>query len=114
MQLEAVRKDSVRLQSENSQLHVLVMQQAERQERQAREHYQASKRLEDTIADLSYWKNVAAEKLVVADRENGALRRRCEELQQLINNLSAGRRQQTWHCGPHTCRRPHKWACSDC
>ncbi len=80
----------MRLQSENSQLHVLVMQQAERQERQAREHYQARKRLEDTIADLSYWKNVAAEKLVAADRENGALRRRSEELQHLIDKLTAG------------------------
>ncbi|EFJ50664.1 basal body protein [Volvox carteri f. nagariensis] len=88
--LEAVRQESVRLQSENSQLHVLVMQHAERHEKQAREHYQACKRLEDTIAELSYWKHCATEKLQAAERENSGLRKRCADLIKLTDKLATG------------------------
>lgn len=102
MQLESVRQDSVRLQSENSQLHVLVMQHAERHEREAREHYTAVKRLEDTIAELSYWKHAAAEKLASADKENAGLRKRCQELAKLTDRLASGERVgavDVRHCG---------------
>ncbi|GFR41794.1 hypothetical protein Agub_g2559, partial [Astrephomene gubernaculifera] len=88
--LEAVRQESVRLQSENSQLHVLVMQHAERHDKQAKEHYQACKRLEDTIAELSYWKHHALEKLQAAERENNGLRKHCEELTKLTDRLASG------------------------
>ncbi|GIL57051.1 hypothetical protein Vafri_12185 [Volvox africanus] len=88
--LEAVRQESVRLQSENSQLHVLVMQHAERYDKQAREHYQTCKRLEDTIAELSYWKHHASEKLQAAERESSGLRKRCEDLVKLTDRLATG------------------------
>ncbi len=90
IQMEAVRQDSTRLQSENSQLHVLVLQHTERHERQAREHYQECKRLQDAIAELSYWKHQAAEKMQAAERENSGLRKRCDELVKLTDRLTTG------------------------
>lgn len=89
-QMEAVRQDSTRLQSENSQLHVLVLQHTERHERQAREHYQECKRLQDAIAELSYWKHQAAEKMQAAERESSGLRKRCDELVKLTDRLTTG------------------------
>ncbi len=90
MQLDVVRQDSVRLQSENSQLHLVLIQQAEKQERQDKEHYQALKRLEDKVSELSYWKHQAGEKLQAADRENASLKKRCQELLQLTDRLTKG------------------------
>lgn len=97
MQLETVRQESVRLQSENSQLHVLVMQHVERHDEQAREHYQECKRLEDTIAELSYWKQLAGEKLLAAERENSGLRKRCDDLTKLTDKLATGALKLLYH-----------------
>lgn len=104
MQLDGVRQDSVRQQSESSQLHLLLIQQAEKQERQDKEHYQVVKRLEDRISELSYWKHQAGEKLQAADRENASLRRRCDELLQLTDRLTKGARCG-WRCSTAALRR---------
>ena len=90
LQVSAVRQDTVRQQAENSQLHIRLIQEAEKYDRQEKSHYQQTKKLEDKIAELTYWKQSASEKLVAAERESSSLRRKMEALVKLTDKLSSG------------------------
>jgi hypothetical protein len=48
------------------------------------------KRFEDRIAELSYWKQSATERLRHSERENDMLRRKIEGLVKLNDKLSSG------------------------
>jgi hypothetical protein len=89
-QLGAVKQDTARQQAENSQLHIRLIQEAEQHDRQEKAHYQQVKRLEDKIAELSYWKQSATEKLQLSERENVSLRRKVDGLVKLTDQLTAG------------------------
>ena len=102
--MSAVRQDTVRLQAENSQLHIRLIQEAEKYDRQEKSHYQQVKKLEDRIAELSYWKQSASEKLMAADRENSGLRRKIDGLVKLNDKLTSGRSPLTTHCNRITPR----------
>ena len=88
--MSAVRQDTTRLQAENSQLHIRLIQEAEKYDRQEKIQYQLVKKLEDRIAELSYWKQSAAEKLMAADRENAGLRKKMDGLVNLNDRLTSG------------------------
>lgn len=75
---------------ENSQLHIQLIQEAERFERQERQHYQEKKRLEDKIAELSFWKQSATEKLQSAASESSDLKAKIEELIKINDKLTSG------------------------
>lgn len=88
--MSSVRQDTSRQQSENSQLHVKLIQEAEKYDRQEKNHYQQVKKLEDKIAELSYWKHTATEKLLAAERENSGLRKKIDGLVKLNDKLTSG------------------------
>jgi hypothetical protein len=66
--LEVVRQESGRLLSENNQLHLELIRQAEQHGQSAREGYMASKLLEGRVADLAYWKQHNQERTEALDR----------------------------------------------
>lgn len=88
--MSVVRQETARLQAENSQLHIRLIQEAEKFDRQEKSHYQQIKKLEDRIAELSYWKQSASEKLMAADKEASGLRRKIDGLVKLNDKLTSG------------------------
>ena len=88
--MSAVKQDTTRQQAENSQLHIRLIQEAERYDRQEKSHYQVVKKLEDKVAELSYWKQTATEKLLAAERENSSLRKKMDGLIKLNDKLTSG------------------------
>lgn len=89
-QLEALKQDSTKLQSENAELHVLLIKANESRNKDDKDAYQHHKRLEDRVAELSYWKSTATERMQAAERENLALRAKVDELLKLTDQLTSG------------------------
>eukprot|EP00955_Chlamydomonas_euryale_P108639 365863-Chlamydomonas_euryale.AAC.4 len=75
---------------EISQLHARLIREAEVHDQWQKQHYQDAKRLEDRIAELSFWKSTAGEKLTAAERTNAGLRSKVDELLRLNDRLSSG------------------------
>jgi hypothetical protein len=75
-----VRSDAGRLARENAALHEQLLRDAERHDAAARASYAATKRLEDRVAELSYWRTQALARYDGLERDNAALRRRVAEL----------------------------------
>jgi hypothetical protein len=90
--LEVVRQESGRLLSENNQLHLELIKQAEKHGRQEKEGYLASKKLEGQVADLSYWKQHNQERLEALDRENAQLKQKLAALVAQFERRSKGAR----------------------
>jgi hypothetical protein len=88
--MEVLRAESGRLAAENSELHLQLIREAERFDRAEKDHYQTVKRLEDRLAELSYWKHQAASRMQALERDNAALRARGEELLSLADRVSKG------------------------
>ena len=57
---------------------------------------------EDKIAELSFWKHTALEKLQAAERENLQLRKKVDELLRLTDQLSGGE-WHTYACCVYVC-----------
>ncbi len=93
LQVEALRQDAGRLQSDNSQLHVQLIQAKEQQAASGKDTYQEAKRLEGRIAELAFWKQQAQQQLQQADRDNAALRQRVAELVAMADQLASGTRR---------------------
>ena len=89
-QVQTLKQDQAKQALENSQLHIQLIQEAERFERQERQHYQEKKRLEDKIAELSFWKQSATEKLQASAHESSDLRLKIDELIKINDKLTAG------------------------
>jgi hypothetical protein len=110
-QLNALLQDAARQQAENSQLHLSLIQEAERADKQQKQHYQQVKKLEDTVAELRYWKQAASDKIQAAERENTSLRRKMDGLVKLNDQLVSGERRGERACvhasmpGVLPCRR---------
>lgn len=89
-QFHAFSQEVARQQAENRQLHISLIQEAEKFDRAEKQHYQQVKKLEDKIAELSYWKQAASEKQQATERENASLRRKIDSLVKLTDKLTAG------------------------
>eukprot|EP00878_Enallax_costatus_P036574 GHUV01041084.1.p1 GENE.GHUV01041084.1~~GHUV01041084.1.p1 ORF type:complete len:305 (+),score=105.84 GHUV01041084.1:203-1117(+) len=78
--LEVVKQDCGRLSKENTQLHEQLIREAERYEQLQKESYQRTKKLEDQVAELSYWKHQALSRYDGLEKDNQGLRKRVAEL----------------------------------
>jgi len=89
-QLTSSQQTASHLQAEQSQLHALLVAANERSTRLETDAYQQAKRLEDRIAELTFWKQAASEKLQAGEREHQGLKSRVAELVKLTDRLAAG------------------------
>lgn len=90
-QFHAFSQEVARQQAESRQLHISLIQEAEKFDRAEKQHYQQVKKLEDRIAELTYWKQSASEKQQATERENASLRRKIDSLVKLTDKLTAGK-----------------------
>uniref|UniRef100_A0A7S0UMS0 Uncharacterized protein n=1 Tax=Polytomella parva TaxID=51329 RepID=A0A7S0UMS0_9CHLO len=89
-QMEAMRNECARLQTENSQLQVSLIKESEQAASVRKESYQAAKRLEDRVAELMYWREQALDRLRTADREVADLKRKLSESINTMDRLTKG------------------------
>jgi hypothetical protein len=123
LKVQAVNLDSARQQAENRQLHISIIQEAEKFDRQEKQHYQHVKKLEDKIAELSYWKQSASDKLLASEKENASLRRKIDSLIKLTDKLTSGRhaalcqltsvQANTFLASDHRCHGCSDHSCKD-
>jgi hypothetical protein len=78
------------MQAEHAQLHALLVKANEHSARTETDSYQTAKKLEGRIAELSFWKQAASEKMQVREKENLSLKAKVAELIKLMDQLSAG------------------------
>uniref|UniRef100_A0A061RMJ2 Centrosomal protein of 135 kDa n=1 Tax=Tetraselmis sp. GSL018 TaxID=582737 RepID=A0A061RMJ2_9CHLO len=78
--LEVWKKDSQRLLHENNQLHVELIRQAERFDEDKKQHYLQSKRLEDRISELTFWKAQHVDRYSSLEEENARLREKIQDI----------------------------------
>lgn len=90
MQVEAQRQELAKLQSENSILHQQLILAKENSKSADSAVYQETKRLEDKVAELTFWKQAAADKQRSLEKENAQLRNKVQELVSMTDQLSAG------------------------
>lgn len=75
-----MKQDCGRLSKENTQLHEQLIHEAERYQQLQKESYQRTKKLEDQVAELSYWKNQAVNRYDALEKDNQGMRKRVAEL----------------------------------
>lgn len=90
LQVEALKHDSSKLVAENSELRSQIIRANEGLQQHDKDAYQATKKLEDRIAELTYWKQTAADKMQAAERENSALLSKIAGLVALTDQMSSG------------------------
>ena len=83
VQVEVLHRDNVRLTSENNQLHLQLLRESEKVDAAASEGYQASRRLQSQITELTYWKQQTVERFVELEKENAGLKGRINDLLRL-------------------------------
>ena len=86
LQVEVLTKDAERLAGENNQLHLKMIQQADKQESSTREHVKKRKSLDDSIAELTFCKTSLSTKSANLEKENAALQ---AKLQEVLKDLEA-------------------------
>ncbi len=99
--MEALKKDSATLQADNSQLHVMLIKAREENSATGKDSYQTTKKLEDRIAELSFWKQGALAQLQAAEKENAALKTKLQELVSKTDQLTSGQHQPSTHHASH-------------
>ena len=72
--------DTERLATENNQLHLRLIREAEQHRAHEREHLKKQKSLEDAVAELTFRKSSSTAKHAELERENAALKGRLQEL----------------------------------
>ena len=77
--MEVLTRDAERLAVENNQLHLRLIQQADKQEDSMREHVKKGKSLEDSVAELTFCKTSLAAKSAALEKENAGLQARLLE-----------------------------------
>ena len=85
-QVDVLTKDAERLAGENNELHLCLIQQAEKQESSMREHVKRRKNLEDSVAELTFCKTSLSTKSATLETENAALQ---AKLQEVLKDLEA-------------------------
>ena len=80
MQVTVLTKDSETLAAENNHLHLRIIQETDKHKAQAREHLTRVTKLEDTVAELTFWKSSADERHAALEKENAGLRAKTQEL----------------------------------
>ena len=80
MQVAVLTKDSERLAAENNHLHLRIIQETEKHKAQDREHLTRLRKLEDTVAELNFYKSSSAERHAALEKENAGLRAKTQEL----------------------------------
>ena len=88
VQVTVLTKDSERLAAENNHMHLRIIQEIDKHKCQEREHLTKQRKLEDTVADLWFWRSSMAERHAALERENAGLR---AKMQELLDNLDAQR-----------------------
>ena len=83
VQVEVLQRDNARLTSENNQLHLQLLRESEKVDAAASEGYQASRRLQSQITELTYWKQQTVERFVELEKENAGLKGRINDLLRL-------------------------------
>ena len=83
VQVEMLHRDNARLTSENNQLHLQLLRESEKVDAAASEGYQASRRLQSQITELTYWKQQTVERFVELEKENAGLKGRINDLLRL-------------------------------
>ena len=86
LQVEVLTKDAERLAGENNQLHLKVIQQADKQESSMRDHIKKRKSLDDSIAELTFCKTSLSSKSATLEKEKAALQ---AKLQKALRDLEA-------------------------
>lgn len=89
-QLDIVKQDCGRVTAENNNLHVQLIEEAEKYEQLQKDSYQKIKKLEDKLAELSYWQQQAIGRYDVLEKDNAALRKRVAELLKMGEKRSKG------------------------
>ena len=80
VQVTVLTRETEVLATENNQLHHTIIQETEKQKRQEREHLRRHKSLQDTVAELTFWKASSSERHATLERENAGLRAKTQEL----------------------------------
>jgi hypothetical protein len=83
VQMDGVKRDSARVINENNQLHVQLIREAEKYDAQQTKHYQKVKSLEGEIAELSFWKHQALNRMDASEKDAASLKGRLQELMKL-------------------------------
>ena len=110
VQVEVLHRDNARLTSENNQLHLQLLRESEKVDAAASEGYQASRRLQSQITELTYWKQQTVERFVELEKENAGLKGRINDLLRLgertprreVKRFSAGLHQGCVATSGHT------------
>lgn len=89
VQVAVLTKDSERLVAENNHLHLRIIQETDKHTCQEREHLAKQKKLEDTVADLCFFKSSMTDRHAALERENAGLR---AKMQELLHGLDARQR----------------------
>ena len=101
MQVEVLTIDTEHLATENNQLHLRLIREAEEHRAHEREHLKKQKSLEDAVAELTFWKSSIAAKHAELERENAALKGRLQELLESLESYrnadSDGEHNSTEH-----------------
>lgn len=75
-----MKQDCGRLTTENNQLHLKLIQEGERYDQHEKEQYQKHKTVEESNAQLAYWKSQAYGRLRTLETENNDLKQRLADL----------------------------------
>ncbi len=86
LQVDVLTKDAERLAGENNELHLRLIQQAEKAESSMREHVKKRKNMEDSVAELTFCKTTLSTKSATLEKENAALQ---AKLQEVLKDLEA-------------------------
>lgn len=103
-QVDASKQDLARLQNDNAQLHAQLVAAAEKQAKLQQEHYQNVKKMEDQVAQLSFWKQTAAQRYSELEGESDRLKARVAELLRAQEGRPSGAdRRFWWELRPSVC-----------
>ena len=97
VQVTVLTKDTERLATENNDLHLRIIQESEKQKCQEREHLRSLKKLEDTLAELSFRNSSSADRHAALEKDNAGLR---AKMQELLHDPDAHQRADS-DGGPH-------------
>ena len=89
MQVAVLTRDSERLATENNHLHLQFIQETEKKKCQEREHLRSLKKLEGTVAELTFQNSSSTERHAALEKENAGLRAKTLEL---LHDLDAYQR----------------------
>jgi hypothetical protein len=87
-----VKQDCSRLSNESNQLHAQLIREADRYEQLQKDNYKKVKKLEDEVAELTYWKSQAIHRYDGLEKDNSALRSKVAELIKQGEKRSKGKR----------------------